>query len=135
MKDALVYDALHSMVEPWYRESPDMVVLVGRKLMSDKYFPLINQDQAPTEQNALDYIVSQKRMGGLQAVQVPFMPEGSLMITTLENLSLYYQIGGRRRHIIDNPKRNRVENYESSNEAYVVEDFGAGCVVENITLV
>lgn len=130
--DALVYDVLHSLVDPWYRESPDMVVVVGRALMKDKYFPLINKDNPATEQLATDLVISQERMGGLQAVQVPFIPDGTLMVTTLENLSIYYQNGGRRRHIMDNPKRNRIENYESSNEAYVVEDFGAGCVVENI---
>jgi hypothetical protein len=75
------------------------------------------------------------RIGGLQGVQVPFIPDGTMMVTTMENLSIYYQNGGRRRHVMDNPKRNRIENYESSNEAYVLEDFGAGAVVENITLV
>ena len=112
-----------------------MVVLVGRTLMSDKYFPLINQSNAPTEQQALDLLVSQKRIGGLQGIQVPYIPDGTLMITTLENLSIYWQQGGRRRHIIDNPRRNRIENFESSNDAYVIEDFGAGAVVENITMV
>ena len=37
--------------------------------------------------------------------------------------------------LIDNPKRDQIENYESSNDAYVVEDFGCGCVAENIELV
>lgn len=133
--DSLVYDVTNEMIDPWFRESQDLVVVVGRKLMNDKYFPIINKDNAPTEQQALDLIVSQKRIGGLQGVQVPFMPDGTMMITTLENLSIYYQTGARRRHIIDNPRRNRVENFESSNEDYVVEDFGAGAVIENITLV
>ena len=30
--------------------------------------------------------------------------------------------------------RLRFENYESSNDAYVVEDFGAGCLIENIEM-
>ena len=29
-----------------------------------------------------------------------------------------------RRAIVDNPKRDRVEEYLSSNDAYVVEDYG-----------
>jgi len=74
-------------------------------------------------------------MGNLQVVQVPFMPAGTMMITTLDNLSIYYQRGSRRRQIIDNPRRDRIENFESSNDAYVVEDYGLGAVVENITLV
>jgi hypothetical protein len=54
------------------------------------------------------------------------------MIQRLDHLSIYWQQGGRRRTIVDNAKRDRIENYESSNDAYVVEDFGSGCVIEHI---
>nr|WP_276307122.1 P2 family phage major capsid protein [Pseudomonas aeruginosa] len=47
-------------------------------------------------------------------------------------MSLYWQIGGRRRYLKEVPEKNRIENYESSNDAYVVEDYGLGCLVENI---
>ncbi|WP_230413956.1 P2 family phage major capsid protein, partial [Undibacterium umbellatum] len=40
----------------------------------------------------------------------------------------------RRRQIVDNAKRDRIENYESSNDAYVVEDYGIAALVENIEL-
>lgn len=130
--DALVFDAVNEMIDPWHRENTSLVVITGRKLLADKYFPLINKSNEPTESLALDLIISQKRIGGLQAIRVPFVPDGTLMITTLDNLSIYYQNGARRRHVIDNPKRSQIENYESSNEGYVIEDFGAGCVIENI---
>lgn len=133
--DALVYDVVNELIDPWHRESTDLVVICGRKILADKYFPLLNQDLEPTEQRAADLIISAKRMGGLPAVRVPFVPDGTLLITMLENLSIYYQRGARRRHIVENPKRDRIENYESSNDAYVVEDFGAGCLVENIEFV
>ncbi|MCQ0033127.1 P2 family phage major capsid protein [Burkholderia glumae] len=71
----------------------------------------------------------------LPAVRVPFFPKRAMMVTKLENLSIYFQEGARRRSLIDNPKRDQIENYESSNDAYVVEDFGCGCVAENIELV
>lgn len=133
--DALVYDVVNELIDPWHRESTDLVVICGRKILADKYFPLINQDLEPSEQRAADLIISAKRMGGLPAVRVPFVPDGTLLITMLENLSIYYQRGARRRHIVENPKRDRIENYESSNDAYVIEDFGAGCLVENIEFV
>ena len=57
-----------------------------------------------------------------------------MLITRLDNLSIYWQAGTRRRSVIDNPKRDRVENYESVNEAYVVEDYDGACLVENIEL-
>lgn len=131
--DALVFDAVNSLLDVWHQDSTDLVVICGRALLSDKYFPLINVDQAPTETLATDIIVSQKRIGNLPAARVPFFPANSMMITPLSNLSIYWQEGTRRRNIVENSKRDRVENYESSNDAYVVEDYGAGCVIENIT--
>ncbi|WP_447045352.1 phage major capsid protein, P2 family [Vreelandella sp. H-I2] len=132
--DALVFDAVNEMIDPWYREGTDLVAIMGRKMLADKYFPLIQQNaETPTEARALDLIISQKRVGGLQAVRAPFVPDGSVLITSLANLSLYWQLGSRRRYVLDNPKRNRIENYESSNDAYVIEDYGLGCLVEGIT--
>lgn len=132
--DALVYDAI-TLLDPWHRENAGLVAIVGRDLMHDKYFPLVNQDSRATDTLAADLIISQKRIGGLQAVQAPFFPEKKVLITPLDNLSLYWQIGGRRRHIDENAKRSRVETYESSNDDYVVEDYGQAAMVENIELV
>ncbi|AFJ75479.1 phage major capsid protein precursor [Stenotrophomonas phage Smp131] len=103
-----------------------------RQLVHDKYFPIINRDNAPTEKVAAELILGAKRIGGLQPVIVPFFPAKSLMVTSLSNLSLYWQIASRRRHIIEQPNKNRVANFESSNDDYVVEDYGLGAVAENI---
>lgn len=132
--DALVFDARNNLIDPVYRRAPGMVALVSDDLMSDKLFPLVNDQTAPTEKLAADIVVSQARLGGLQAIAVPYMPAGTVLITSLDNLSIYFQNGKRRRAIIDNPKRDQVENYESSNEGYVVEAFAAGCLIENIEL-
>lgn len=133
--DALVLDAVNELIEPWYRNDTQLVAIVGRKLMADKYFPLVNKSQPNSEVLAADMIISQKRIGGLPAVQVPFVPDDAIAITRLDNLSIYWQEGARRRTLVDNAKRDRIENYESSNEAYVVEDHGAMCVIEKIEIV
>ena len=132
--DALVYDMVNTLINPWYQDDTELVVLTGRKLLSDKYFPLVNSDLVPTEKTAADMMISQKRIGGLQAVRVPHFPANTIMVTRLDNLSLYWQEGSRRRNIIDNPKRDQIENYESRNDAYVVEDYGCAAVAENIEL-
>ncbi len=132
--DALVFDAKNNLLDPWVKNSTDLVVVLGSKLMQDKYFPLINGFNEPTEKLATDIIISQKRMGGLPIAQVPFMADSSLLITTLENLSIYNQKGTHRRMIEDNPKRDRIETYQSMNEAYVVEDYGHAALVDNIVL-
>ena len=131
--DAAVYD-LRVLLDPWYQDDTQLVAIVGRGLMHDKYFPLVNKEDPATEKLAADIIISQKRIGGLAAATVPFFPANSVLITLYSNLSIYAQDGTRRRYIKEAPDCDRVEFYESSNDAYVVEDFGAGAVLENIEL-
>lgn len=132
--DALVYDAYNTMLDPWYRNDPGLVAIVGRDLMHDKMFPLVSNPDAPSEQLAADIVRSQRRLGGLPAVTVPYFPDGKVLVTRLDNLSIYFQNGARRRAVIDNPKRDRIEHFESSNDAYVVEDYGMCALIENIAL-
>jgi len=132
--DALVFDAVANLIDPWHRKDPGIVVILGSNLVHDKYFPLINKEQPASEKLATDMILSQKRMGGKQPVEVPYVPDGAVLVTSLANLAIYWQIGGRRRYVKEAPEKNRIENYESSNDAYVVEDYGLGCLIENIEL-
>ncbi|WP_247392397.1 phage major capsid protein, P2 family [Ralstonia pseudosolanacearum] len=132
--DALVFDVVNQVIEPWYAEDPELVVVCGRLLLADKYFPLVNANREPTQQIAADLIISQKRIGNLPAVRVPYFPANGLLVTRLDNLSIYYQEGARRRTILDNAKRDRIENYESSNDAYVIEDLACAGMAENIVL-
>lgn len=130
--DALVMDLVANLIDPWHQDDTSLVVICGRSLVHDKYFPIINGNNAPTEKVAAELILGTKRIGGLQPVIVPFFPAKSLMVTSLSNLSLYWQIGGRRRHIMEQPNKNRVANFESSNDDYVIEDYGLGAIGENI---
>lgn len=132
--DALIYDAIELLDEN-YRDDTDLVVIVGRDLVHDKYFSIVNAagDKA-TELLARDVLLSAKKLGGLDAVRVPKFPRNALLITTLANLSVYEQIGTERRKIEDNAKRDQVENYESVNQAFVVEDMGKVALVENIVM-
>ncbi|MBX9474012.1 phage major capsid protein, P2 family [Yersinia enterocolitica] len=132
--DALVMDATNNMIADWHQEDPHLVVITGRQLMQDKYFPIINKEQENSETLAGDLIISQKRIGNLPAIRVPFFPPNALLITRLDNLSIYWMEDSHRRHINENPKRDRIENYESIKQDYVVEDYACGCLVENIEI-
>lgn len=132
--DALVMDMVNSLLDPWFQDDTELVVVCGRALLFDKYFPLVNADRNPTERLASDLIVAQKRIGNLPAVRVPHFPANALMVTRLDNLSIYFQEGARRRHVKDNPELDQIENYESSNDAYVVEDYGCAALAENIVI-
>lgn len=130
--DALVYDAIQSHLPSWARGDTMLRAFVSADLLHDKYFPLINADDKPTEQIARDTIMSTKRLGTLPAEQLPFMPNGKIFITRHDNLSIYEQEGKRRRHIKDKPERDRIEDYQSSNDAYVIEDYDFAMLIENI---
>lgn len=130
--DGLVFDAVQ-LLDTVHQDDPNLVAIVGRGLMHDKLFPLVDDQSAPTGKLAADIVISQRRLGGLPAVKVPYFPEGTVLITSLDNLSIYFQNGSRRRHVKDTPERDRVETYESSNDAWVVEDFGMVALVEGIT--
>ena len=132
--DALVMDGFESLVAEIHRENPEMVVICGRRILTDKYFPMINKFQANSEQLAGELIISQKTIGQLQAVRAPYFPANSILITTLDNLSIYLYEDGHRRHIVENPKLDQVENYEQVKVDFVVEDYEAGCLIENIEI-
>lgn len=132
--DALVMTLVDEMIDEVHQDNPDLVVLCNRKTVADKYFPLVNQDQPNSEKLAADIIISQKRMGNLPVYAVPFFPEDTILVTTFDNLSIYVQEGSRRRTVIDNPKRDQIENYESSNEDYYIEDLGLAAMAEKIEI-
>ncbi len=132
--DALVMDAVNNLIDEVYQDDDGLVVICGRDILADKYFPLVNKEQDNTELLAADLIISQKRMGGLPVVRAPFFPAETLLITRPDNLSIYWQEESRRRSVVDNAKRDRVENFESVNEAYVIEDLRGACLVEHIKI-
>jgi hypothetical protein len=55
--DALVIDAIE-LLDEWQRDSTDLVVIAGRDLVHDKYFPMINAaGDSAMQQEARDRIL------------------------------------------------------------------------------
>lgn len=131
--DGLVFDAVQ-MLAPWHRKRKDLVVIVDPQLLHEKQLKAVEKGAASNvEENAADEVVTKGRLGGLPIEHdAPFFIDGGVFITPLSNLSIYVQSGKRRRHIRDEPDYDQVADYQSSNEAYVIEDFGAVALVENI---
>ncbi|WP_347453660.1 phage major capsid protein, P2 family [Acinetobacter thermotolerans] len=133
--DALVVDAVSELIDEVHQDDTDLVVICGRQLLNDKNFPIVNDASDNTNALAGQVLVSQKQIGGLPAVRVPHFPDNALLITSFDNLSIYYQNGAKRRYIQEKPSKNRIEDYQSSNEAYVIEAYGKVALVEGITIV
>ncbi|VVT07479.1 phage major capsid protein, P2 family [Erythrobacter sp. EC-HK427] len=133
--DALVLDAKRGIHEA-HRGDTDLVVIVGHDLLDDKYFNIAQQTgNTATEQEATDRILaSTKMIGGLRAYRVSGFPANAVLITKMSNLSIYWQEGSRRRQLKDEPEYDRIANYESVNEAYVIEEYELAVLVENIVM-
>lgn len=136
--DELVYSMRSDLLQPWYARDNGLIACCSADLLDEKYFPLIaaNAD-TPTENEALNRMLSAKKLGGLAPAEIPFFPNRTIFITRLgqngsSNLSIYWQEGSRRRTIVDNAKRDQIEDYQSVNEAYEIEDYGCACAAVNI---
>lgn len=123
-----VRDLLHVTL----RKNPDLVVICASDLVSDKYNNMAGDHEEPTEKEAIARLAKNKKIGGLPAYEAPYFPSGAFLITTFKNLAIYVQEGSRRRQVIDNARRTRIEDYQSVNEDYVVEEYEACAFVEGI---
>lgn len=132
--DAAVFDASNELLDPWHRRDTGIVVICGEGLVTDKYLGLINSDasDAPSEKAALATLLANVTLGNKRVITVPFFPDDALLITRPSNLSIYWQRGSHRRLVKDEPEYDRIVDYLSINEAYVVEDLGACALIEGI---
>lgn len=133
--DAVVFDAVRNLIDPIYRDDTRLRVIVGRDLMNNRQFPMVNNNNTPTEIIATQTLLGLDRIGGIQSMDAPYFPPNAIFIQPLDNLSIYTQKGSRRRNVKDEPEYDRVTNYESSNDDYVIEYYEAGCLIENIVFV
>lgn len=133
--DALVKDAA-TLLDEWHQDADDLVVMIGRDLVHDKIMPIINSaGNTASEMLARDTILrSASQVGGFAAERVPDFPTNSILITSYKNLAIYEQEESRRRYVKDEPELTQIANYESVNEAFVVEDYGKTVLIENIVM-
>ncbi len=135
--DSAVF-ALKQMVNPIHRGSGDLVAIVGEDLIAEEKAALYAAlGRKPSEKERIEKEVVTKVYAGCPLVtDVPFFPARGILITSLDNLSIYYQADSWRRHVLENPKRSRVDDYNSVNEGYVIEDEekAAGWEFDNVTM-
>lgn len=130
--DAVVTDALNIMDER-FADRSDFVVLASRRTVGDKYLRIVNKSgETATEIEAGGRLNKERTLGGLPVMYVPNMPQNTLLITPLSNLSIYYQISGERRLIVDNPRKDQLESLQSKNIDFIVEEYGAAVLIENL---
>lgn len=129
--DAVVVDAINTYLPSWAQEA-DLVVICSRRLLGDKYFKLVNDNDKPTEIQAMQTILATKRLGNLPAYGVPYFPSDKILITTFENLSIYEQEGSRRRKMSDDHDWKGYVDLQTTNLDFVIEDYDYICLIENL---
>lgn len=127
--NALIKHGL-SQITPHYAGAGDMVVICGRDIIADD---IIQSNHSDLTEDLGDFMtLCQNAKGGLKAISVPYFPTNSILITRLDNLAIYYQKGTLRKTLIDEAKWDRIKTYTSLNLDFIVEDFNACYLVDNI---
>lgn len=131
--DAVIVDCLNNLIDERFADRSDFVVLASRRTVGDKYTNLINAaGEKATESEVAARLNKERTLGGLPVIFVPNMPIDTLLITPLKNLSIYYQISGERRRVVDAADKDQLESYQSKNIDFIVEDYGAAVLVDNL---
>lgn len=125
--DHLAFDLL-SLIPEEHRTGRETVI-VGRKVIaweSGKIFAA--HGQTPTEKVNFEFLA--KTYGGMPATMPAGFPDNGVMVTDPANLQLYWQDSAVRRQLIDNPKKDQVEHFQSANECYRIGDLDAIAAVK-----
>ncbi|WP_339464379.1 MULTISPECIES: phage major capsid protein, P2 family [unclassified Pseudomonas] len=132
--DALVHDT-KQMVDERLRDGGDLIAIIGTDLLAaDKAKLYAKQGDTPTEKERIEDAQVIATYGGLPSFSVPFFPVNGVLVTSWDNLSIYFQDSSWRKQTVDNPKRSRVEDYNSRNEGYVIEQMEKIAFTENVEL-
>ncbi|WP_407682513.1 phage major capsid protein, P2 family [Pseudomonas machongensis] len=129
--DEAVHDVTQ-MIDPVFRDEGDLVAIIGSDLLAhDKGKLYAAQGQTPTEKERIEDAQVIATYGGKPSFLIPFFPPKGILVTSWDNLSIYFQDSSWRRHLLENPKRSRVEDYNGRNEGYVIEQLGKFAYLES----
>ena len=122
-----------NMLPVFHRNRDDLVLLVSANVFSyqeDSYYEL--NANTPTEKAMMSGQVT-KGFNRMIAVSPAFFPDDTILVTTLDNLSIYIQDSSVRRTQKDKPSKNEFQDFNSMNMGYVVEDEELCGLIQGIT--
>lgn len=124
----LLRHAVNTGLPAALRDDPLLVAIIGADLLPD---PLA---QASTDDGRLpDLVFHQQRQGGMRAASAAFFPGDSVLITRLDNLSLYFNANSHRLHYEDQANRSQIALYQQTAEAFVIENLSACLLLDNVS--
>lgn len=119
---------LHDAVE----NDANLIAIIGSDLLAYEKAKFYDaHGNTPSEKSKIQEAQVIGTYGGLPAVKVPGFPSTGIMVTSYDNLSIYIQEGSVRRSVgKKNDAKDQIENFESMNMAYVIEELGKAAAVE-----
>ena len=97
-----------------------LVCIVGEALLAAEQQRIYTSANFQTEkQKTADTF---NMFGNLPRMTCPGFPSTGLVVTSPDNLSIYMKSETCLRQIVHNPKRERVEDYNTREESYVIEN-------------
>ncbi|WP_019275976.1 phage major capsid protein, P2 family [Vibrio coralliilyticus] len=110
----------------------NLVAIIGSDLLAyDKAKFYEAHGNTPSEKGKIQELQVIGTYGGLPAVKVPGFPSTGIMVTSYDNLSIYIQTDSIRRSTgKKNDEKDQIENFESMNMAYVIEEIGKIAAIE-----
>ena len=119
--DQAVHDLLQAI--PAHKRI-GLVAIIGDELLSKEKNKLYaKQAHTPSEKDKIELEQIIETFGGLKAYKIPFFPDRGILITSFDNLCHYVQSGSTRTSIENNAKKKRVEDYQSRNDCYYINDM------------
>lgn len=110
-----------SMIPEMYRS--DLVCIVGDTLLQDEQNRVYSNNNYLFDKHKNAHIFNS--FGNIPRVDCLGFPTTGLVVTSKNNLSIYIKSGTAFRQLESNIKRERVEDYHSSELAFVVENPNA----------
>lgn len=129
--NALIKAGLEKIPNP-IKARGDLIAICGRDVLLDSNIEIKYSDL--TQNQAEKITVLNQLLGGLRAVNIPYFPANSILITRFDNISFYLQRGTVRTFKTENPSLDRLELYNSMCVDFIIEDYQSCALIENINI-
>ena len=114
--------AAKQMLHKRYRKRKDLVVLVGGALVAQNDAALYEANIASRDKPDVEKKAVKATFGGMPMITPDEFPEGGLMVTTLKNMSRYYQISSVRRKTVEREESECYENFNTIYDGFFFEN-------------
>lgn len=128
--ECAVNHALGLMDKSHKHDNKNVVILDPDLLSEDLKDKSKSADEKTLQELVLSRILTTGKIAGLPFYKAPSFPAGKILVTKLENLSIYIQ--GQRRFFRDEPHLDQIAQYFSQAESYVVEDYSHCGLINNL---